>query len=169
MPRENGTPAAVIRPARPEDVDRICEIAIRAWTPIFAERTAAMGEDLMRRERGGEPGETKANEIRGFCERWPDWVLVSEVEGRVVGFLTFVPDSGSGIVTIGNNAIDPDYQGRGLGCAQYEYLLNWAREQGFAYAKVTTGLDDCHAPARAAYQQAGFNIAIPGVTYYRKL
>ena len=158
-----------IRPARPEDVDAICEIAVRAWTPIMAERGAVMGEDLMRRERGGDPLETKWKEVRDFCERWPDWVLVTEVEGRVVGFITFVPQEDSGLLSIGNNAIDPDDQGLGLGTAQYEYLLDWAREKGFVYAKVMTGLDDCHASARAAYQKAGFDIAIPGVTYYRKL
>jgi hypothetical protein len=32
-----------------------------------------------------------------------------------------------------------------------------------------TGLDDCHAAAREAYRKAGFDIAIPGVIYYRKL
>jgi hypothetical protein len=27
----------------------------------------------------------------------------------------------------------------------------------------------CHAAARAAYQKVGFDIGIPGVTYYRRL
>jgi hypothetical protein len=36
-------------------------------------------------------------------------------------------------------------------------------------AKVTTGLDDAHAPARAAYARAGFSAAVASVTLYREL
>lgn len=159
----------LIRSARPDEIEACAQIAKRAWAPIIAERKAAMGEDLMRRERGDDPLEAKANDIRQFCAAHPECVLVTELEGRVVGFITFLADAGKGILTIGNNAIDPDYQGCGLGTAQCDHLLTWARENGFAYAKVMTGLDDCHAAAREAYRKAGFDIAIPGVTYYRKL
>ncbi|MGQ9731827.1 MAG: GNAT family N-acetyltransferase [Candidatus Zipacnadales bacterium] len=158
-----------IRPARAEDVTSIAEIAKRAWEPIMRERGAVMGEDLMRRERGGDPLECKANEVRQFCASHAEWVLVTEVEGEVVGFITFVPHWVKGILEIGNNAIDPKWQGRGLGQAQYRYVLHWAREQGLKYAKVITGLDDCHAAARAAYEKVGFGRAIPAVTYYMEL
>jgi GNAT superfamily N-acetyltransferase len=159
----------LIRAARPEDIETCAQIAKRAWAPIIAERGAVMGPDLQRRERGDAPLEAKADDIRRFCAAHPESVLVTELGGQVVGFITFVADRATGILTIGNNAIDPDYQGRGLGAAQYEHVLTWARESGFAYAKVMTGLDDCHAAAREAYRKAGFDIAIPGVTYYRKL
>jgi GNAT superfamily N-acetyltransferase len=169
MSKDGAATKAIVRPVRPEDVEACAEIAKRAWAPIIAERGAVMGEDLIRRERGGDPLEIKAEDIRRFCRQHPEWVLVTDIGERVVGFLTFVPHVERGILEIGNNAIDPDWQGQGLGAAQYEHLLSWAREQGFVYAKVMTGLDDCHAPARAAYLKAGFDIAIPGVTYYRKL
>jgi len=159
----------LIRSARPEDIEACAQIAKRAWAPIMAERGAVMGQDLQRRERGDDPLESKADEVRRFCEAHPESVLVTELDGRVVGFITFHADHATGILTIGNNAIDPDHQGRGLGTAQYDHVLTWARENGFAYAKVMTGLDDCHAAAREAYRKAGFDIAIPGVTYYRKV
>ena len=34
---------------------------------------------------------------------------------------------------------------------------------------VTTGLDDGHAPARRAYEKAGFEKNLPSLTYYKKL
>jgi len=160
---------ARIRPARPNDIEPCAQIAKRAWAPIMAARGAVMGPDLQRRERGDDPLEAKADEVRRFCATHPDSVLVTELDGLVVGFLTFHADRATGILTLGNNAIDPDHQGRGLGTAQYDHVLNWARDNGFAYAKVMTGLDECHAAARAAYRKAGFDIAIPGVTYYRKV
>jgi hypothetical protein len=36
-------------------------------------------------------------------------------------------------------------------------------------AAVTTGLDEAHAPARAAYRRAGFAAGAPSVTLYREL
>ena len=36
-------------------------------------------------------------------------------------------------------------------------------------AAVTTGLDEAHAPARAAYARAGFAVGAPSVTLYRDL
>jgi hypothetical protein len=37
------------------------------------------------------------------------------------------------------------------------------------FAKVHTGLDPSHAPARRAYEKAGFTTQLPTVDYYRKL
>ena len=34
---------------------------------------------------------------------------------------------------------------------------------------MTTGLDDAHAPARAAYRGVGFAAGAPSVTLYREL
>ena len=36
-------------------------------------------------------------------------------------------------------------------------------------ARVTTGLDAAHGPARAAYRRAGFVHEVPSVTFYREL
>ena len=43
------------------------------------------------------------------------------------------------------------------------------RECGMCYVQVGTGGDLAHAPARRAYQKAGFTIALPHVEYYREL
>ena len=42
-------------------------------------------------------------------------------------------------------------------------------EQGMRYARVSTGLDDAHAPARRAYERAGFDICHENMTYFAKL
>jgi len=51
----------------------------------------------------------------------------------------------------------------------YAAALERMRAQGMRYARVRTGLDEAHAPARRAYTKAGFDIAIPSVEYYRSL
>ena len=43
------------------------------------------------------------------------------------------------------------------------------RAAGMTFCKVATGLDDAHAPARRAYEKAGFDKSVPSITYYRTL
>ena len=40
---------------------------------------------------------------------------------------------------------------------------------GALAVRVTTGADDAHAPARRAYEKAGFEKSLSSVTYYKKL
>ena len=43
------------------------------------------------------------------------------------------------------------------------------RAHGMRVVKVTTGGDKSHAPARRAYEKAGFRTDLPTVTYFREL
>jgi len=43
------------------------------------------------------------------------------------------------------------------------------KSKGCVGVKVTTGLDDKHAPARRAYEKIGFTKNLPSVTYYKEL
>ena len=96
-------------------------------------------------------------------------VVVAELDGLVVGFADFYCHEQSGIGEIGNNAVHPDYQGRGIAGRLYEAVFERMRERGMRFAKVGTGLDPSHAPARRAYQKAGFDRERQTVTYYRDL
>jgi len=158
-----------IRPAREDDIPVVCEIAQLAWRPIFAEFRRRLGEDLMQRLRP-HPEESKAEEVRQAFARNPQGMIVTECEGRVVAFATFyVADAEKKIGEIGNNAVHPDFQGRGIGRRQYEYIFAELKKQGMEYVRVTTGLDEAHAPARRAYEAVGFHRSLPYVTYYREL
>ena len=70
---------------------------------------------------------------------------------------------------VGYNAADPDCGLKGVGQLIYRTVLDEFRKRGVRIATVHTGLDDGHAPARHAYQRAGFNIQIPSVNYYMEL
>ena len=160
---------ALIRPATAEDIPEVCELAKLAWTPVFAEFRRRLGEKLDSRLRP-QPLEDKAKQVCEAFEQHPGCMLVTELDGRVVGFITFyVADPAKKIGEIGNNAIHPDFQGRGLGRRQYERVFEELRALGAEYVRVTTGLDDSHLPARRAYEAAGFDRHLPVVTYYREL
>ena len=158
----------MIRTYRPEDLPTIMDIGNRAWRGIYKMFREAYGDELF---ECVVPDETtaKGNQIKAHCEQRPEWVFICEEDGRIVGFVTFRLNAEKKIGEIGNNAVDPDYQGRGIGSVQYAYVLALFCEEGMAYAMVGTGLDEAHAPARAAYDRVGFELMIPMGRYYRKL
>ena len=158
----------VFRPAQEADIPEIRRIASAAWAPIFEYFRGAMGDDLYGREHPGNNLEAKADQVESHFRDYGEWAFVTELEGRVVGFCTYrLRDNGVGV--IGNNAIDPAYQGQGLGTAQYHEVLRRFRAGGMKYATVHTGLDESHAPARRAYEKAGFRAVRPHVEYYMEL
>ena len=162
-------PGYQIREALPEDLWRALEIAKHAWKRIHDSALEIMGE-AMHAVLCANWEDRKAEAVMGQWERHPEWFRVVESEGGgVVAFLTFRVDAERSLGTILNNAVAPEMQGRGIGTAMYRYALNFFREEGMAYASVGTGLDEGHAPARRAYEKAGFTIAQPHVTYYQIL
>jgi len=159
----------VIRDLEPTDVEAMVEIAVAAWAPIYAQFRRIMGDELF---TAACPNwqEDKARQVRQACD--PEdraMVCVAEKDGQVVGFITFYTREGSRIAEIGNNAVRPGFQGRGTGTRMYRHVFDRLRELGMRFVKVHTGLDPSHAPARRAYEKAGFSVQLPTVTYYRKL
>lgn len=159
---------AVIRAACDEDMQRIREIAKQAWAPIYDYYREQMGEDLWLREHPGDPLERKADSVEKHFREKPDEGFVTEIDGEVVGFCTLMLRE-NGVGVVGNNAVAPEAQGKGVGSAQYEECLRRMREAGMVYATVHTGLDPAHAPARRAYEKVGFEQIRPHVEYYMTL
>jgi RimJ/RimL family protein N-acetyltransferase len=158
----------VFRPACAQDVDTVCAIARRAWVRIHVSHCAILGDELHDRVSPHWEREKEAA-LRRQWERHPEWMWVVEADGQIQGFFTYALDPERRIGTILNNAVDPTAQGQGLGTAMYVRVLDLFRAAGMEYARVHTGLDEGHAPARRAYEKAGFDLSIPDVTYYRKL
>ncbi len=164
--QENCEP--VFRPVRPEEIEHIAQTAVRAWQPIFAEFRRMLGDAIFTALHTGWE-ERKADQVRQMAQRHPEWVYVTEVEGRVVAFTTFTLNEALGMGEIGNNAVDPQCQCAGIGTFQHRQVLQILRERGMGFARVTTGLDEGHAPARRSYEKAGFDRPVPSVTYYMEL
>ena len=70
---------------------------------------------------------------------------------------------------IGNNAVHPDWRQKGIAQQLYAAALQHFRDQGMRFARVQTGMDGAHAPARRAYERAGFDIHHEDITYHMKL
>jgi GNAT superfamily N-acetyltransferase len=158
----------VIRELRPDEVGAIADIAALAWTPIY-QHFAHLQEETLGAVARRSSVQNKREQVISFSQQHPGWVRVTEMDGRVVAFVTFSLDRERAIGTIGNNAVHPDFAGRGLGSAQYQFVLDLFRREGMRYATVVTGLDDSHAAARRAYEKVGFRQVLPSVEYMMAL
>lgn len=158
----------IIRDLAPGDVDAIVAIALAAWEPIYRFYRHEMGEALFQTVFPDWRVD-KARQVETACRPGSKaHVCVAEQDREVVGFATYYANR-PGVGEIGNNAVRPDRQGQGIGPRMYGYIFDRLRALGMRYVKVSTGGDPAHAPARGAYRKAGFEIALPGVDYYRAL
>ena len=156
----------IIRLAEERDVERLVSIARNEWSAVYEGYREQLGEELFAMAYP-TPLDTKEAQIRrvalgGYC-------YVAEIDGVVAGFITYLYDENLKIGTISNNAVSAEFRGRGIGPRMYEFIFDLLRSKGAIAVRVTTGLDDAHAPARRAYEKAGFSANLPSLTYYRKL
>ena len=159
----------IVRPGTLDDMPAACEIAVLAWQPIFVEFRKRLGDDLYQ-QLYHDWETSKRNQVRQAFEYPQARVLVTEADGQVVAFCTYyLSDPAHGVGEIGNNAVHPDFQGRGLARRQYERVFEALKVEGMTVVRVTTGLDEAHAPARRAYERVGFEKSLPQVAYYREL
>ena len=158
-----------IRPFDMKDLCRLQDIAFEAWQPIFQGYRQQIGDDLFEQSRPDPDGKRK--EVLFRAENSPERIIVAEDEsGNIAGFATYDLDHERKIGIIGSNAVDKSMGLKGVGQAMYAEIFRRFKQAGMTAAQVTTGLDDGHAPARRAYQRAGFGeFSLPSVTYFKKL
>lgn len=158
----------MIRSYVESDYETLVSIANRAWSKIFEGYRKQMGDEIFDLIYSA-PCQSKANQIRKHVDTHPDDCLVAERNGKIVGFITFACVKELGLGVISNNAADPDSEEKGVGQEMYAAVFERFRAAGMRLAQVTTGFDEAHAPARRAYERAGFQLHTESVTYYRKL
>ena len=106
----------------------------------------------------------QAEYLNSLFEPDSGWELyVAEQGGVVVGFVSVQLNAQTFIGEIGLNAVHPDHAGAGIGSKMYDVVLNRMRQAGMRVATVSTGGDASHAPARRAYQKAGFTVGVPSI------
>lgn len=155
-----------IVPANEEYIETAGDIAIKAWTPIRQEFKRLLGEALYGRfYQDWRP--KKKNAVMSALRNGPGYIVL--VDSDVAGFVTYKVNAATKLGEIMDNAVDPQYRGLGIGPMMYRHVLEQMREEGMLHVVVTTGLDDGHAPARKAYEKAGFKKSLPYVKYFMEL
>jgi ribosomal protein S18 acetylase RimI-like enzyme len=160
----------IIRELEPRDHERLVEIALAAWAPVYASFKRILGAELFAMRHPDWQEEKKGHILLACKPDSPGTVLVAERENVVLGFVSFYPNvPRHGMAAIGNNAVHPDYQRQGIAHLMYQEVFRRLREQGIDFVTVRTGGDPSHLPAQRAYEKAGFDIALTEVEYFRHL
>ena len=154
----------VIRTARSGDAEALGDVTLAGW------EGATVGERLRERHACLEAydwREEKRGQVEGFAREHPEWALVAEVAGRVVGYATYTFNGETWIGEIGNNAVHPEFRGRGIGRALQEEALARLRGAGMKAARVTTLVTS--GAARKMYERARYVEIARSITYSQEL
>jgi len=154
-----------LRPYRPADADQVVDLSLSAWAPVFDSFRQILGESLYSRVHPDWRGDQAAS-VRAAVGSNETWI--AECAGAVLGFVNVVFDERQRSAEIHMIAVEPAAQRRGIGSALTELALDEMRSRGITLAIVATGGDPGHAPARAAYEKAGFT-GCPQVWYAKRL
>lgn len=157
-----------IREFRQEDLEAIVEFSLRAWRPVFASLRDVLGDEIFLRLHP-DWRESQADAIKSSCTNVERDVFVAVEHGRPVGFVAVALNAfheRMGVIDI--IGVDPDFQRRGVSSRLTEFAAEHMRRSGMDIAVVETGGDPGHAPARAAYETAGFTL-LPIARYFRLL
>lgn len=159
----------LIRGANASDAPRLEEVRRAAFAPVFASFRAILGEGIYQLTQT-RADEAQADYLAALLAPNSGWeVYVAEQADIVVGFVSVQLNRETTIGEIGLNAVHPDSTGAGIGTTMYDFTVARMREAGMRVATVSTGGDISHAPARRAYEKAGFTVGIPSVWLCQKL
>ena len=157
-----------IREFREEDLEAIVEFSLRAWQPVFASLRDVLGDEIFLRLHPDWRA-SQADAVRSSCTDDERDVFVAVADERPVGFVAVALNAfheRMGVIDI--IGVDPDFQRRGVSSRLTEFASEHMRQSGMDIAVVETGGDPGHAPARAAYETAGFTL-LPIARYFRLL
>lgn len=157
-----------IRAHDDRDTEAVVELALRAWAPVFASIEQTLGSEIFRRQHP-DWREEQGRAVEEICAAKEGRVWVAEAGARAVGFVAVEldhPEKGMGEISM--LAVDPDYQGGGIGTALTEFALDRLKNAGMTVAMVETGGDPGHAAARRTYEKAGY-VQLPIARYFKNL
>lgn len=158
-----------MRRASAGDLSELENVRQAAFAPVFSSFRSLLGDDLYELLQAREDAAQKDLLVSLVA---PDsgWeIYVAELAGALVGFVAIQLNRETHAGEIGLNAVHPDRAGQGIGTTMYEFAVERMREAGMRAATVATGGDASHAPARRAYEKAGFTAQIPSVWMCRRL
>jgi len=157
-----------IQPYDCEQLDAVIRLSLRAWEPVFESLQQAMSAEVYQAFYPEHWRVSQQKAVEEVCRSESTHVWVATEADTTVGFIAVNLNPEDAMGEIYMVAVDPDYQGRGIGSGLIEFALDWMKSAGMAMAMVETGGDPGHAPARHTYEKAGFEL-LPIARYFKKL
>lgn len=152
----------------PSQREAVVRLSLRAWEPVFDSIQNALDTDVYQAfyPNGWRVSQQKAVEEVCAAEDTNVWIAIDA--GAAVGFVAVKLHLEDRMGEVYMVAVDPDFQGRGIGTTLMEFALGWMKDAGMSIAMVETGGDPGHAPARRTYEKLGFGL-LPIARYFKKL
>lgn len=157
-----------IEPYKPHHLDAVVRLSLRAWSPVFESIQKGMNADVYQAFYPDNWRVSQQKAVEDVCAAEDMNVWVAIEAGLTVGFIAVKLHSEDSMGEIYMVAVDPDFQGHGIGSTLIELALDWMKDGGMSVAMVETGGDPGHAPARHTYEKVGFGL-FPVARYFKKL
>ncbi|MEG3897654.1 MULTISPECIES: GNAT family N-acetyltransferase [unclassified Microcoleus] len=157
-----------IEPYDAHQLDAVIRLSLRAWAPVFDSIENAMNADVYRAFYPDNWRVSQQKAVEDVCAAEDTNVWVAIDASSTVGFVAVKLHSEDSMGEIYMVAVDPDFQGQGIGTALIEFALNWMKDAGMSVAMVETGGDPGHERARRTYEKVGFEL-LPVARYFKKL
>lgn len=156
-----------MREYQAEDLEAVMAIANAGWKEIRKMSRAALGDRMADMMNPAGDDKSKGLQVKDQIDSGLYNIDICEHDGEIVGFITYKHDGFIGEIC--NNAAKFGTGLKGIGQMMYKFVLEKFRSENVKIAKVTTGMDYAHAPARKAYERAGFSKHLDSTTYFMEL
>ncbi len=113
-------------------------------------------EDRFGLLNGTDWRQRKAGHIDDDVAANPSGVLVAEIGGTIVGYITVVLNRETGLGRIPNMAVDEQCRGRGIGGILIDAADEYMRSEGMTHAKIETLEQNeigCHLYPKKGYEE----------------
>lgn len=106
----------------PHHLEAVVRLSLRAWTPVFDSLQSVMNADVYQAFYPNQWQVSQQKSVEDVCAAEDTNVWVAIDEGSTVGFVAMKLHSEDSMGEIYMVAVDPDFQGHGIGSALIELL-----------------------------------------------
>ena len=151
-----------------DDLDAVVALSLRAWGPVFPSITEAYTPEIDAVLTTPDWPTEQARAVEAVCRDEDVRTFVATVDDAVAGFTALKIPADKVLGEIYMLAVDPGFQGHGVGNALTQFALDEMKRRGVQVAMVETGGDPGHAPARRTYAGAGMH-HVEVARYFKRL
>lgn len=147
---------AVVVPYEEGHRSAALDVAIRSWEPVFPVMREAVPPFVY---DCFYPQGWRARQIADLgrvLDAESERVAVAVVDGEMAGWVSWRIHEEDSMGEVYVLTVAPEFQRRGVGRALLDHAHDQVRRAGMRMVMVETGGDPGHAPARAAYESAGY-------------
>src|SRR5262245_51321887 len=152
-----------IRRFRPDDLEILCRMTVQAFDGIAIDQNV---ENALGIVGGHDWRWRKSQHIKEDVDANAEGVLVAEIDGKPVGFISTRLDHAAKKGRIANLAVDSLARGQGIGRALIEQALIYLRGEGMEFVMIETMTNN--PVGQHLYPSCGFIEAGHQIHYVRR-